>query len=96
MRAACRTRTVLVPGAATPGGASAGRGEEPVGEPDAAGGIGQRRGVGRECDEDGGVGGEEGLDRAEGLGMTLFGLDAVFIDPDSGQLLQADAVFFKP
>ncbi|WP_328351403.1 FkbM family methyltransferase [Mycobacterium sp. NBC_00419] len=36
----------------------------------------------------------EGLDRAEGLGMTLMGLDAVFADPESGQLLQADAVFF--
>ena len=36
----------------------------------------------------------EGLDRAEGLGMTLMGLDPVFADPKSGQLLQADAVFF--
>jgi len=36
----------------------------------------------------------EGLDRAEGLGMTLMGLDPVFADPESGQLLQADAVFF--
>lgn len=38
----------------------------------------------------------EGLDRAEGLGMTLMGLDPVFSDPDSGQLLQVDAVFFRP
>lgn len=36
----------------------------------------------------------EGLDRAERLGMTLMGLDPVFADPDTGQLLQADAVFF--
>lgn len=36
----------------------------------------------------------EGLDRAEILGMTLMGLDAVFADPKSGQLLQADAIFF--
>lgn len=36
----------------------------------------------------------EGLDRAEALGMTLMGLDPVFSDPESGQLLQADAVFF--
>jgi len=36
----------------------------------------------------------EGLDRAEALGMTLMGLDPVFVDPNSGQLLQVDAVFF--
>jgi hypothetical protein len=36
----------------------------------------------------------EGLDRAESLGMTLIGLDPVSADPQSGQLLQADAVFF--
>lgn len=36
----------------------------------------------------------EVLDRAENLGMTLMGLDPVFSDPKSGQLLQADAVFF--
>jgi FkbM family methyltransferase len=36
----------------------------------------------------------EGLDRGESLGMTLMGLDPVFDDPKSGQLLQADAVFF--
>lgn len=36
----------------------------------------------------------EGLDRAEALGMTLMGLDPVFSDPKTGQLLQADAVFF--
>lgn len=35
-----------------------------------------------------------GLDRAEALGMTLMGLDPVFSDPRTGQLLQADAVFF--
>lgn len=37
----------------------------------------------------------EGLDRAEALGMTLMGLDPVFADPKTGQLLQADAVFFS-
>ncbi|MDF2898694.1 MAG: hypothetical protein K0Q46_5480 [Rhodococcus erythropolis] len=36
----------------------------------------------------------ESLDRAESLGMTLMGLDPVFADSRSGQLLQADAVFF--
>jgi FkbM family methyltransferase len=36
----------------------------------------------------------EGLGRADALGMTLMGLDPVFADPVSGQLLQADAVFF--
>ena len=36
----------------------------------------------------------EGLDRAESLGMTLMGLDPVFADSKTGQLLQADAVFF--
>ena len=36
----------------------------------------------------------EGLDRAESLGMTLMGLDPVFVDPTTGQLLQVDAVFF--
>ena len=36
----------------------------------------------------------EVLDRVESLGMTLMGLDPVFADPQSGQLLQADAVFF--
>jgi FkbM family methyltransferase len=36
----------------------------------------------------------EGLDRAESLGMTLMGIDPVFDDPTSGQLLQVDAVFF--
>ncbi|WP_319436687.1 FkbM family methyltransferase [Mycobacterium sp. RTGN5] len=36
----------------------------------------------------------EGIDRAEGLGMTLMGLEPAFADPGSGQLLQADAVFF--
>lgn len=37
----------------------------------------------------------EGLDRADALGMTLMGLDPVFADSTSGQLLQADAVFFS-
>lgn len=36
----------------------------------------------------------EGLERAEILGMTLMGLDPAFADSTSGQLLQADAVFF--
>jgi FkbM family methyltransferase len=36
----------------------------------------------------------EGLDRAERLGMTLMGIDPVFGDQASGQLLQMDAVFF--
>jgi FkbM family methyltransferase len=36
----------------------------------------------------------EMLDRVESLGMTLMGLDPVFADPNTGQLLQADAVFF--
>lgn len=36
----------------------------------------------------------DSLDHAESLGMTLMGLDPVFADPQSGQLLQADAVFF--
>lgn len=36
----------------------------------------------------------EALDRADQLGMKLMGLDPVFADPDSGRLLQADAVFF--
>lgn len=44
---------------------------------------------------EGGMTYREGLDRAEGLGMTLMGLDPVFADPTSGQLLQADAVFFR-
>ncbi|WP_206613827.1 FkbM family methyltransferase [Mycolicibacterium elephantis] len=34
------------------------------------------------------------LNRADRLGMTLMGLDPVFADPATGQLLQADAVFF--
>lgn len=36
----------------------------------------------------------QGLDWGESLGMTLMGLDPVFADPKTGQLLQADAVFF--
>ncbi|MGD9623004.1 MAG: FkbM family methyltransferase [Mycolicibacterium sp.] len=36
----------------------------------------------------------EVLDHVQELGMTLMGLDPVFADPRSGQLLQADAVFF--
>lgn len=43
---------------------------------------------------DGAMSYREGLDRAEALGMTLMGLDPVFSDPKTGQLLQADAVFF--
>jgi FkbM family methyltransferase len=43
---------------------------------------------------EGGMSYREGLDRAESLGMTLMGLDPVFSDPNSGQLLQVDAVFF--
>lgn len=38
----------------------------------------------------------EGLDFAESHGMTLMGLDPVFANPRTGQLLQADAVFFSP
>ena len=38
----------------------------------------------------------EAMDRAEGLGMVLMGLDPVFADPNSGRLLQADAVYFAP
>lgn len=38
----------------------------------------------------------EALDFADGLGMDLMGLDPVFADPDSGRLLQVDAVFFYP
>ena len=37
----------------------------------------------------------EGLDLADSLGMTIMGLDPVFADPTTGQLLQADAVFFS-
>jgi FkbM family methyltransferase len=37
----------------------------------------------------------EAFDRAESLGLTLVGLDPVFADPDTGRLLQADAVFFR-
>ena len=37
---------------------------------------------------------QEGFDRAQALGMTLMGLDPVFTDPKTGQLLQVDAVFF--
>lgn len=36
----------------------------------------------------------QGLDRAECLGMRLMGLEPVFADDESGQLLQVDAVFF--
>ncbi len=36
----------------------------------------------------------EGLDYGESLGMTLMGIDPVFANPQTGQLLQADAVFF--
>ena len=37
----------------------------------------------------------EGLGRAEDLGMNLMGLSPVFTNPESGRLLQFDAVFFK-
>lgn len=37
----------------------------------------------------------EALDRLESLGMSLMALDPVMADPDSGQLLQVDAVFFR-
>lgn len=36
----------------------------------------------------------EAIDRAESMGFTLVGLSPVFADPDSGELLQVDAVFF--
>lgn len=42
----------------------------------------------------GGMTYREGIERAEGLGMSLMGLDPVFSDPITGRLLQADAVFF--
>lgn len=37
---------------------------------------------------------QEGFESAAGLGMTLMSLDAVLIE-ESGQMLQADAVFFR-
>lgn len=37
----------------------------------------------------------EGLARADTLGMSLMGISPVFTNPDSGRLLQFDAVFFK-
>ena len=37
----------------------------------------------------------EGLARADALGMNLMGISPVFTNPDSGRLLQFDAVFFK-
>lgn len=37
---------------------------------------------------------KEGLERAERLGMSLMGLLPGFSDPQSGRMLQADAVFF--
>lgn len=43
---------------------------------------------------DGAITYREVMDRCQELGMTLMGLDPVFADPRSGQLLQADAVFF--
>lgn len=36
----------------------------------------------------------EAMDRATALGMTLMGLDPVFANRQTGQLLQADAVYF--
>jgi len=37
---------------------------------------------------------DEALEHARNLGMALMGLDPVLADPQSGRLLQADAVFF--
>lgn len=37
----------------------------------------------------------DGLARADALGMSLMGVSPVFTNPDSGRLLQFDAVFFK-
>jgi len=42
----------------------------------------------------GGIGYREVLDRAEDMDFTLVGLDPVFADPATGELLQLDAVFF--
>jgi len=42
---------------------------------------------------EGGMTWREGIDRATGLGMTLMSLDPGFTEA-SGQMLQADAVFF--
>jgi FkbM family methyltransferase len=44
---------------------------------------------------DGGMSWREGMDRATDLGMALMSLDAGFADA-TGQMLQADAVFFVP
>ena len=44
---------------------------------------------------DGGMSWREGFDRAEALGMILMSLDQGFT-ADSGQMLQADGVFFIP
>jgi hypothetical protein len=38
---------------------------------------------------------KEGFSRAEALGMSIMGLSPVFTDPETGQLLQFDAVFFR-
>lgn len=44
---------------------------------------------------EGGMTFEEGLKRADGLTMSLVGLDPGFTDPATGRLLQVDGVFFK-
>ncbi|MCV7345440.1 FkbM family methyltransferase [Mycolicibacterium rhodesiae] len=44
---------------------------------------------------EGGMMYREGLARADALGMGLMGLSPVLTDPESGRLLQADAVFFR-
>jgi FkbM family methyltransferase len=44
---------------------------------------------------EGGLGYREAFELLERLGMKLMGLDPVLSEPDSGRLLQADAVFFR-
>jgi FkbM family methyltransferase len=44
---------------------------------------------------EGGMTWEEGFQHASDLGMTLMALDPGFRDPQNGQTLQADAVFFR-
>jgi FkbM family methyltransferase len=39
---------------------------------------------------------QEGVERATEAGMVLMGLHPAFTDPDTGQLLQADALFMTP
>lgn len=45
---------------------------------------------------EGGMNWQEGFDRAASLGMTLMSLVPGFTDARSGQMLQADAVFYRP